>query len=159
MYNINIIINILSQQKSPGFWSLCASPQTGALAFLTVFLFCDETMSNCSQNCWIDWNSAALCFKWLFHIEVWTFARCVRPLLPTILCGCEIWSPRISRICLLAKKKLKKKNKKKKGKKVRHRTDFEDDWWPETGDFFGLITQQTYLKAFMFNSVLNVLLK
>ena len=23
-------------------------------------------ISNCSQNCWIDWNSAMLCFKWLF---------------------------------------------------------------------------------------------
>ena len=30
--------------------------------------FCYETMSNCSQNCWIDWNSAVLCFKRLFHI-------------------------------------------------------------------------------------------
>ena len=26
-------------------------------------------MSNCSQNCWISWNSAALCFKRLFHIQ------------------------------------------------------------------------------------------
>ena len=31
-----------------------------------------ETMSNCSQNCWIDWNSAVL-----FHIS---FARFVRPI-------------------------------------------------------------------------------
>ena len=38
------------------------------------FFFCYETMSNCSQNCWIDWNSAVLCFKRLFHIGVWTFA-------------------------------------------------------------------------------------
>ena len=33
-----------------------------------------ERMSNCSQNCWIDWNSAALCFKRLFYIglsKVW----------------------------------------------------------------------------------------
>ena len=29
-----------------------------------------ETMSNCSQNCWIDWNSAVLCFKRPFHIEI-----------------------------------------------------------------------------------------
>ena len=29
--------------------------------------FCYKTMSNCSQ---IDW--IALCFKWLFHIRVWT---------------------------------------------------------------------------------------
>ena len=33
-------------------------------------LFCYETMSNCSQNCCIDWNSAVLCFKRLFHIGV-----------------------------------------------------------------------------------------
>ena len=26
-----------------------------------------------SQNCWIDWNSAVLCFKWLFHTVVWLF--------------------------------------------------------------------------------------
>ena len=31
------------------------------------FLFvCYETISNCNQNCWIDWNSAALCFKGCF---------------------------------------------------------------------------------------------
>ena len=37
--------------------------------------FCYETMSNCSQNFWIDWISAVpvLCFKRLFHIGVWTF--------------------------------------------------------------------------------------
>ena len=29
-----------------------------------------EMMSNFSQNCWIDWNSAKLCFKQLFHIVV-----------------------------------------------------------------------------------------
>ena len=50
------------------------------------FCCCYETMSNCSQNCWIDWNSAMLCFKQLFHIGVWTFGRFVRPLLATILC-------------------------------------------------------------------------
>ena len=37
-------------------------------------------MSNCIHNCWIDWNSAMLCFNWLFHIGVWTFAWFVRPL-------------------------------------------------------------------------------
>ena len=56
------------------------------------FLVGYETMSNCSQNCWIDWNSAVLCFKWLFHIGVWTFARYVRLLLAAILCVWEIWS-------------------------------------------------------------------
>ena len=49
-------------------------------------------MSNCNKNCWIDWNSDTLCFKWLFHIGVWTFAWFVRPLLATILCVWEIWS-------------------------------------------------------------------
>ena len=47
--------------------------------------FCYEMMSNCSQNCWIDWNSAVLWFKRLRHIGVWTFAWIVRPLLATIL--------------------------------------------------------------------------
>ena len=51
-----------------------------------IFFFCYETMSICSQNCWIDWNSAMLCFKQLFHTGVWMFARIVRPLLATILC-------------------------------------------------------------------------
>ena len=36
-----------------------------------------ETMSNCSQNCWMNWNSAVLCFKRLFYTGVWTFARFV----------------------------------------------------------------------------------
>ena len=35
--------------------------------------------SNCSQYCWIDWIFAMLCFKRLFHIWVWSFARLVRP--------------------------------------------------------------------------------
>ena len=65
--------------NNSGFWSPPTSPQTHY-----------ETMSNCSQNCWIIWNSAVLCFKWLFHIGVWTF---VHPLLATILCVWEnlIW--------------------------------------------------------------------
>ena len=36
---------------------------TCASAFLIKFFFCYEKMSNSSQNCWIDWNSAVLCFK------------------------------------------------------------------------------------------------
>ena len=76
------------QKKVSGFWSPRTSPQTCASAFL-IFLFCCcyETMSNCSQNCWIDWNSAVLCFKKSFYIiGVWTFAWFVRPLLATTLC-------------------------------------------------------------------------
>ena len=80
------------------------------------------------------WNSAVLCFKWLFHIGVWMFARLVWPLLATILCTCEIWSPRlhVSRTCISL---CQKKKKKKKKKKACHHTDFEADLWPETGDF------------------------
>ena len=85
-------------------------------------------MSNCSQNCWINWNSAVLCFKQLVHIGVWTFARFVRPLLATILC---VWKlgPRVynvSHISMLAKQKRWPKKKKKKC----HRTNFEADRWP-----------------------------
>ena len=65
---------------------------------------CYETMSNCSQNCWIYCDSAVLCFKRLFHIGVWR--GFVRPLLATILCIWEIWSRvyNVSRISLSAKK-------------------------------------------------------
>ena len=111
-------------------------------------------MSNCSQNCWIDWNSAVLCFKfkWLFHIGVWTFTWFVRPLLSTILCVCEIWLPRIQCITYFpARKKNKKRRcrkppppkKKKKNKKNTKKCitapilKSTDDQKPET--FFGLI--------------------
>ena len=61
--------------------------------WITVVDFSQQfRLSNCSQNCWIDWNSAVLCFKRLFHIRIWTFAQFVRPLLATILCVWEIWS-------------------------------------------------------------------
>ena len=84
-------------------------------------------MSNCSQNCWIDWNSAVLCFKRLFHIGVRTSARFVRPLLATIFCVCEIWLGFNNRIYMyhvfnwLAKKqkRIAKKIKKIKNKKYK----------------------------------------
>ena len=64
------------------------------------FLFCYETMSSCSQNCWFDWNSAVLFHMWL--------------LLATILCTrvFEIWSPRM---------RITKKKKKKKKSALPHR--------------------------------------
>ena len=52
-------------KRVSGFWSPRVSPQTRASAFLG-FLLCNEMMSNCSQNCWINWNSAVLCIKRLF---------------------------------------------------------------------------------------------
>ena len=70
-----------------------------------------STFCTSHNICWIDWNSAVLCFKLLFHIGVWTFAWFARPLLATILCMYiwEMWSPHIhvSRISLLAKKGTK----------------------------------------------------
>ena len=80
-------IYIRPKQKVSGFCPPHASPQTHASAFKKQFFWGGETMSNCSQNCWIDWNSAVLCFKWIFHIGVWTFA--------TILCTCQNLVPRI----------------------------------------------------------------
>ena len=77
--------------------------------FLFNFLFGYETMSNCSQNCWIDWNAAVLCSKQIFHIGIWTFARFVRPLLATVW---EMWYGSKNRVCMynvfhwLAKKRL-----------------------------------------------------
>ena len=77
------------------------------------FCSCYETMFNCSQYCWIDWNSAVLCFKWLYNIGVWTFARFVRPLLATILCTWEIWSPHIQCIMYFPVGQKKKMAEKK----------------------------------------------
>ena len=48
-------------KKVSGFWSPRVLSQTRTSAFLVFcFCFCYERMSNCSQNCWIDWNSAVL---------------------------------------------------------------------------------------------------
>ena len=126
-----------------------------------------EAMSNYSQNCWNDWNSAVLCsnpnsrdnkgscwiFKdfycsvtmlwelWLMTFSnrcIWTFARFVWPLLATIPCIWKIWSGSNNLIMLVKQKK--KKITKIKNKKMHHRYDFEADTWPETGVFlFGLI--------------------
>ena len=47
--------------KVSSFWSPRMSAQTPASAFLFIFRY--ETMSNCSQNCWIDWISTVQCFN------------------------------------------------------------------------------------------------
>ena len=104
-------------------------------------------MSNCSQNCWIDGISAVLCFKRLFHTGVLTFGRFVRPLLPTILCVREIASSgsnnRVYTYHIFWW--FAKKRKITPPKKVRHRTNFEADLWPETGDFFGGLIYSLWL--------------
>ena len=86
------------------------------------FYFFDETMSNCSQNCLITCNSAALCFKQLFHKGVWIFAQFVWPLLATKHCVSEIWSGSNNCIYMLTLYHLKKKTDFFKGV---HHTDFE----------------------------------
>ena len=55
--------------------SACIDSDPRIRIFLIFNLF--FTLSNCNQICWIYWNSAVLCFKQLFHIRVWTFARFV----------------------------------------------------------------------------------
>ena len=77
------VIHVGQNQKVSGFCSLRALPQSQASAFLVCFF----VVSYCSQNCWIDWNSAVLCMYFFkcWHMGVWTFARFVRPLLATIL--------------------------------------------------------------------------
>ena len=101
--------------------------------YLFICCCCYETMSNCSQNCWTDWNSAVLCFNNFFTYEVWTFAQFARPLLATILCKCGDQISHIHVQCVtyfhVGKKKIAEK-------KAHQRTDFEADQWPETGDFF-----------------------
>ena len=58
------------------------------------YFFCYETMSSCSQNCWIDWSFAALCFKLLFYI----MGMNVCPICVGCLCVWEIWSGSNTRI-------------------------------------------------------------
>ena len=50
---------------------VASHPRVGIISVLLFYLFFGyETIFNCSQNCWIDRNSAVLCFKRLFHIGV-----------------------------------------------------------------------------------------
>ena len=56
-YRIAIILKL--SKKSP-VSGLRASPFFGY-----------ETMSNCSQNCWIDWNSAVLCLGYEHLPDLW----------------------------------------------------------------------------------------
>ena len=83
--------------KGPRFLVFARVASDPRFSIFIYFCCCYETMSNCSQNCWIHWNSAALCFKW--------------PLLATILCVWEIWSGSCNRVYMyhvfywLAKKK------------------------------------------------------
>ena len=112
-----------SKKKSPV--SGCLSPARW------LFSLHYETMFNCSQNCWIDRNSAMLCFKWLFYIGVWTFARFVRALLATVY---GKFGVPVSRISLLEEKKRLPKAKKTK---THHCIGFEIYRWPETDTFLG----------------------
>ena len=109
---------LLGPQKSLRFLvsaRVASDPRVGIFNF--PFFVCYKTMSNCSQNCWIDWNSAVLCFKRRLHIGVWTF---VRPLLAVILrISIGIWSPRIQCItCFPVGKKNQKTNKWPKRRRV-----------------------------------------
>ena len=51
------------------------------LVFIWRFFCC--SVYNCSQDCWIDWNSAALCFKRPFSQRGYERLQIVRPLLIT----------------------------------------------------------------------------
>ena len=91
-------------------YHVASDPHISIFNFL---FFCYETMSYCSYNCWIDRNSAVLCFKRPFHIiGVWTFARFVRPHVAIILYvkfGPCVYN--VSLISILAKRKRWPKKK------------------------------------------------
>ena len=104
------ITNIYGPQKNP---------VSGLHSILNFLFFGSETMSNCSPNCWIDWNS-------LSHRD--------RGMDICLICEASLtchhgkFSPcvyNVSHIFLLAKKKEKMVE-----------TKFEAARWPETGDFF-----------------------
>ena len=80
-----------AKMKGSGFWSPRVSPQTSTSTFLVFYFICYETMSNCSQNCWIDWNSAVLCFKRPFHTGIMNVSQiCAASLGYHTLCKWEI---------------------------------------------------------------------
>ena len=89
-------------------------------------------MSNCSKNCWIDWNSAVLCFKQLFHIGHMGMNVCMTET-SLIRHTLYTWNlvPAYTMYHVFPAGK-----KKRWPKKARHRTDFEGDRWPETGYYF-----------------------
>ena len=125
--------NFKAKKKVSGFWSQASDLRVSIFSFL--FLFCCETMSNCSQNCWIDWNSAVLCFKRFFSHRVWTFAWFVRPLLATTLCLGNL-VPVMMCTCTCITSFIARQKKIKN--QTHHHTDFEADLWPETRYFFFL---------------------
>ena len=94
------IFSLDPPQKSLRFLvSVCVASDlyVGIFGFSAFFFFCYETRSNCSQNCWIDWNSAVLCFKQVFpHRGMNVCPICAAPLLATILCVWEIGSVQIT---------------------------------------------------------------
>ena len=84
------------QKQVSGLWSPRASPQTNASTFCIFFFVCYDRLEFCR----------AVCFKRLFRIGVWTFARFARPLI----------GPRVSMyhiISLLANKQKQKRWPKK----------------------------------------------
>ena len=58
---------MIKAQRSLWFLVSARIASDPRISILKFRCFCYETMSNCSQNCWIDLNPAALCFKRLFH--------------------------------------------------------------------------------------------
>ena len=130
-----------------GFWSLVHV----ASEYLVFFSLGYETMSKSAKIAGLM-VILLRCFKQLFsHIGVyiWTFARFVRPLalshqyfvygkfglVPITTDTCHVFH-------WLAKKKITKT-------KACHRTEFEADLWPETGDFYLALGQHVVgLKLF-----------
>ena len=77
-------------------------------------------------------DSAALCFKQLFHIA---YGYECLPLLATILCVWQFISGSNNLLCRISLVGKQKQIQLKQNKKTRHRTDFEANLWPETADF------------------------
>ena len=96
---------------------------------MVLFLFYSETMSNRSKNCWIDWNSTTLRFKWLFQMNICPICEAFLShhvkfgLVPITLYHVFNW---------LAKNP----------KNTHHRTDFETDQKPDFFFFFQLLIRK-----------------
>ena len=77
-----------SQGSRPGYDTTWEEAVGDALWRDTIFFYKYHAINHkgnwlgtkIEKYCWIDWNSAVLCIKRLFHVGVWTFAWFVRPL-------------------------------------------------------------------------------
>ena len=92
----------VKQKKSLRFLVSACVTSDLCVGIVNFLFLCYAMMPNCSQNCWIAWIYAVLCFKWLFsHRGMNVCPICEASPSHHTVCIWKIWS----RISMFAKKK------------------------------------------------------